>query len=178
MEKTITAVNIKKLWYGDPAKITAKMTGGTLFALLSQLTEVKNVHQDTWTLEEAEASKTNYKNQLTGKVYRSDKEMGDIAMNFTLGEYDYQTKADLLGGTATATSWERAKGKVSIEKCLVGLTEDDQYIVIPRADIAAREATTDKAVGLPVVGTELEPTVDAVAPEYWFDASVVKTGGA
>ncbi len=176
MGKTITAVNIKKLWYGDTSEITEKVTGQTLFAMLEQLTEVKNVHQDTWTLEEAEASKTNYKNQLTGKTYRSDKEMGDIAMNFTLGEYDYQTKADLLGGTATETSWERAAGKVNIEKCLVGLTEDDQYIVIPRADIAAREATTDKAVGLPVVGTELEPTVDGVAPEYWFDASVVKAG--
>lgn len=176
MGKTITAVNIKKLWYGDTSEITAKVTGQTLFAMLEQLTEVKNVHQDTWTLEEAEASKTNFKNQLTGKTYRSDKEMGDVAMNFTLGEYDYQTKADLLGGTATETSWERAAEKVNIEKCLVGLTEDDQYIVIPRADIAAREATTDKAVGLPVVGTELEPTVDGVAPEYWFDSSVVKAG--
>lgn len=176
MGKTITAVNIKKLWYGDTSMITAQVTGATLATTLLQLTEVKNVHQDTWTLEEAEASKTNYKNQLTGKVYRSDKEMGDIAMNFTLGEYDYQTKADLLGGTATETSWERAKGKVNIEKCLVGLTEDDQYIVIPRADIAAREATTDKAIGLPVVGTELEPTNEAVAAEYWFDSSVVKSG--
>lgn len=176
MGKTITAVNIKKLWYGDPTKIPSKVTGATLFALLKNLTEVKNVHQDTWTLEEAEANKTAYKNQLTGKVYRSDKEMGEVKMNFTLGEYDYQTKADLLGGTATETSWERASGKVNIEKCLVGLTEDDQYIVIPRADISAREATTDKAVGLPVVGTELEPTVNGVAPEYWFDASVVKAG--
>lgn len=176
MGKTFSAVNIKKLWYGDTSKITAKVTGTTLFPLLSQFTEVKNVHQDTWTLEEAEASKTNYKNQLTGLTYRSDKEMGDIAMNFTLGEYDYSTKADLLGGTATDTSWERAKGKVTIEKALVALTEDDQYIVVPRADIAAREATTDKAIGLPVVGTELEPTVDGVAPEYWFDASVVKAG--
>lgn len=176
MGKTITAVNIKKLWYGDTSEISEKVTGQTLHTLLPQLTAVKNVHGETWTLEEAEASKTNYKNQLTGKTYRSDKEMGDVAVNFTLGEYDYQTKADLLGGTATETSWERAAGKVNIEKCLVGLTEDDQYIVIPRADIAAREATTDKAVGLPVVGTELEPTVDGVAPEYWFDSSVVKAG--
>ena len=174
MGKTITAVNIKKLWYGNTTEVKAKITGQSLFALLSKLTEVKNVHQDTWSLEEAEANKTVYKNQLTGKVYRSDKEMGEIKMNFTLGEYDYKTKAELLGGTATDTSWERATGKVSIEKCLVGLTEDDQYIVIPRADIAARESTTDKAVGLPIVGTELEPTNEQVAAEYWFDASVVK----
>lgn len=175
MGKTITAVNIKKLWYGDTSKITAKLTGVLLFNLLKTATEVKNVHGETWTLEEAEANKTNYKNQLTGKVYRSDKEMGEVKMNFTLGEYDYATKSDLLGGTADETHWERAKGKVSVEKFLVGLTEDDQYIVIPRADITAREASTDKAIGLPVVGTEIEPTIDAVAPEYWFDASVVKS---
>lgn len=175
MGKTITAVNIKKLWYGDTSKINAKLTGVLLFNLLKTATEVKNVHGETWTLEEAEANKTNYKNQLTGKVYRSDKEMGEVKMNFTLGEYDYKTKADLLGGTADDTHWERASGKVSIEKFLVGLTEDDQYIVIPRADITAREASTDKAIGLPVVGTEIEPTIDAVAPEYWFDASVVKS---
>ena len=175
MGKTITAVNIKKLWYGDTSKINAKMTGVLLFNLLKTATEVKNVHGETWTLEEAEANKTVHRNQLTGKVYRSDKEMGEVKMNFTIGEYDYATKADLLGGTATDTTWERAKGKVSIEKFLVGLTEDDQYIVIPRADITAREASTDKAIGLPVVGTEIEPTIDAVAPEYWFDASVVKS---
>ena len=176
MGKTITAVNIKKLWYGDTSMITAKVTGATLATTLPQLTEVKNVHQDTWTLEESEASKTPSKNQLTGLTYRSDKEMGDVAMNFTLGEYDYQTKADLMGGTATEPSWQRARGKFTAEKPLVGLTEDDQYIVIPRADISAREATTDKAVGIPVVGTELEPTVDGVAPEYWFDSSVVVAG--
>lgn len=175
MGKTITAVNIKKLWYGDTSKINAKLTGVLLFNLLKTATEVKNVHGETWTLEETEANKTNYKNQLTGKVYRSDKEMGEVKMNFTLGEYDYATKADLLGGVADDTHWERASGKVRVEKFLVGLTEDDQYIVIPRADITAREASTDKAIGLPVVGTEIEPTIDAVAPEYWFDASVVKS---
>ena len=175
MGKTITAVNIKKLWYGDTSKINAKLTGVLLFNLLKTATEVKNVHGETWTLEEAEANKTNYKNQLTGKVYRSDKEMGEVKMNFTLGEYDYATKADLLGGVADDTHWERASGKVRVEKFLVGLTEDDQYIVIPRADITAREASTDKAIGLPVVGAEIEPTIDAVAPEYWFDASVVKS---
>lgn len=172
-KKVITAVNIKKLWYGDTSGIAADLDGHALHTLLQSLTEVKNVHGDTWTLEEAEASKTNYKNQLTGKVYRSDKEMGEVKMNFTLGEYDYSVKADLMGGTATDTTWKRAAGKVNIEKILVGLTEDDQYIVIPRADIAAREATTDKAIGIPVSGTELEPTVTGVAPEYWFDSSEV-----
>ena len=56
-------------------------------------------------------------------------------------------------------------------------TDDDQYCVIPRADIGAREATTDKAVGIPVSAVELEPQNAAVAPEYWFDSSEVTAGG-
>ena len=57
---------------------------------------------------------------------------------------------------------------------IVSLTDDDQYCVIPRADIGAREATTDKAIGLPVSAVELEPKDPAIAPEYWFDAEEVK----
>ncbi|WP_308763168.1 hypothetical protein [uncultured Bacteroides sp.] len=178
--KKITAVNIKKLLYGETSEISADLTGQALYTLLQgdTLKEVKNIHGDTWTLEEAEASRTNYKNQLTGQTYRSDKEMGDVTVNFTIGEYDYPTKKDLMGGDVINTDkgWKRARGKVKIEKLIVALTEDDQYCVIPRADIGAREATTDKAIGLPVSAVELEPKDSAIAPEYWFDSEEVKAG--
>ena len=104
--------------------------------------------------------------------------LGDVTVNFTIGEYDYPTKKDLMGGDVINTDkgWKRARGKVNIEKLLVALTDDDQYCVIPRADIGAREATTDKAVGIPVSAVELEPQNAEVAPEYWFDSSEVKAG--
>jgi hypothetical protein len=54
------------------------------------------------------------------------------------------------------------------------LTEDDQYAVLPKANITTREAQTDNAVGLSCVATMLEPDAVEVSPEYWFDASVVK----
>ncbi len=38
------------------------------------------------------------------------------------------------------------------------------------------EATTDKAVGIPVSAVELEPQNAEVAPEYWFDSSEVTAG--
>ena len=68
--KKITAVNIKKLWYGETSAISADVTGQTLHTLLQgeTLKEVSNIHQDTWTFEEAEASRTNYKNQLTNQT--------------------------------------------------------------------------------------------------------------
>ena len=159
--KKVTAANIKKLWYGETSEITADLTGQALHTLLQgeTLKEIKNIHQDTWTIEEAEASRTNYKNQLTNQTYRSDKEMGDVTVNFTIGEYDYPTKKDLMGGDIINTDkgWKRARGKVNIEKLLVALT-------------------TDKAVGIPVSAVELEPQNTAVAPEYWFDSSEVTAG--
>lgn len=152
------------------------MTGALLAQILKNeaTKEVKNVHQDTWSIEEGQPSQDGYRNQLTGSIYRmGTKTMGDVTFNFTIGQYDYPTKADLLGGTATAKSWKRPRGIVEIKKCLIGLTEDNQYCVLTYADVAANEANTDGAVGLAVVGTAMEPTNEAISSEYWFDSSEV-----
>ncbi len=171
----ISAVDIKKLWYVGTDKFTEDLTGPLLATILESATEVINVHQDTWTIEEAEASQDTYKNQLTGNTYRmGSKTMGDITYNWTIGQYDYQTKADLLGGTATETSWKRERGAVTKYMGIIALTEDDQYAVLPKASISARQAQTDGAVGLAVVATALEPDNIEISSEYWFDASVVK----
>lgn len=169
------AANIKGLWYCDV--ITTAVTAASLATLLKATTtkQVKNVHQGTWNLTEEEATTTGFKNQLNGLQYRSDKEMGAIHADFTIGQYEYSTKADLMGGTATESSWQRASGKVNIEKAIIALTDDDQYCVIPKTNVAAREATTDNAVAIPVVATEEDPQIDGVAPEYWFDAAEVTT---
>lgn len=99
--------------------------------------------------------------------------MGDVTANFTIGQYDYALKAEFLGGTATATSWKRARGIVEIKKCLVALTEDDQYCVMPNANINGHEGNTDGAVGIAIVGTAMEPDDEAISSEYWFDKSEV-----
>lgn len=138
--------------------------------------EVKNIHQDTWTIEESEASQDGYRNQLTGSIYRmGTKTMGDVTFNWTIGQYDYPTKAEFLGGVATDKSWKRPRGVVEIHKVLIALTEDNQYCVLPNANVAGREANTDGAVGLGIVGTAMEPTDPNIASEYWFDSSEVVT---
>lgn len=175
-EVMISAVGIKKLWYADCNTIQSDLTGTALNTLLSgsSVKEIKNVHQDTWQIEETEASQDKFKNQLTGNVYRmGSKEMGEVSIQFTIGQYDYHTKAALLGGEATDTTWKRARGKVEINKVIIGLTEDDQYVVFPQANINTREANTDKAIGLAVTATALEPKNEEVSPEYWFDISEV-----
>lgn len=135
-----------------------------------------NIHQDTWTVEESESSQDSYRNQLTQAIYRmGSKTMGDVTFNWTIGQYDYHTKAEFLGGTATDKSWKRARGIVEIHKCLIALTEDDQYCVLTKANINGHEGNTDGAVGIAIVGTAMEPENDKIASEYWFDKSEVVT---
>ena len=167
-EKKYSAVNIKKLWYRDV--LTAAPTDGE--SLVEGATEIDNVHQDTWQIEESEPSQDSYRNQLTGSVYRmGEKTMGDVTFNFTIGRYDFATKAALMGGKATETSWSRPRGVVEIKKCLIALTQDGVYCILPTANLTAREANTDGAVGIGVVGTMLEPDDTTIDPEYWFAAA-------
>lgn len=172
----ISAIDIKKLWYAETSAVTADLTGTLLKTILESAKEITNVHQDTWTIDEGEPTQDSYRNQLTGNIYRfGSKQMGDVTFNFTIGHYDYVTKKDLLGGDIINVDkgWKRARGAVDIKKCLIALTEDDQYCVLPYANVVAREASTDGAVGLAVVGTAMEPETETIMPEYWFDASEV-----
>lgn len=184
----LSAVDIKRLWYADVDAITEDLTGTLLYTLLNgedTVTEIENVHQDTWSIDEAEPTQDSYKNQLTGATYRMGaKTMGDLTFNWTIGRYDYATKAALMGGStikgttpnqANDMGWKRARGVVEVKKCLIALTEDDQYCVLPYANVTAREANTDGAIGIAVTGTMLEPLNKAISPEYWFDASEVKS---
>ena len=178
----ITAVEIDELYYADPiTAVTDKaagLSGAEIAALLAKATtkKVKNVHGDTFQYEESEASVTKYKNALTGHVYRETSEPGETKINFTIGEYDYETKAALQGGKATASSWERGKHEM-IHKCIVGKTKDGVYVVFPKASISARGANTDKAIGLAVSATPLETGVEGLASEKWIDdAEVVPAG--
>ena len=163
----ITAVEIDELYYAEPivsvTDKTAGLTGAEVAAILKNATtkEVKNVHGDTYQYEEAEASVTRYKNALTGEYYRETSEPGEVKINFTIGEYDYETKKDLQGGNATDKSWERGKYK-PIYKCVIGKTKDGVYVVFPKASISGRGSNTDKAIGLAVSATPLSPGVEGL----------------
>lgn len=173
-EVKVTAVNISGLWYGEIETITEDLTGAKLAQLLKTYKQVENIHQDTWTIEESEATQDTFKNQLTRATYRTGaKQMGDVSFNWTIGQYDYATKAAFMGGTATETSWKRSRGVTEVNKVLVAKTEDGQYCVLPKASISGREALTDGAIGIAVKGIMLEPNNASVCPEYWFDESEV-----
>lgn len=178
----ISGIDILKLWHCDPDAISSDLTPAALAALLKgdSVTEVKNIHQDTWNIEEGEASQDSYKNQLTGSVYRMGaKTMGDITIAWTIGQYDYETKQQLLGGDLIkdedekVVGWKRARGIVEVKRGIIALTEDDVYLVAPYCNVSAREQNQDGAIGIGVSATVLEPVAEGVRPEYWFDKAAV-----
>lgn len=183
MSNKVCGIDILRLWHADPSTISADLTPSALATLLKgdTVTEVKNVHQDTWNIEEGEASQDSYKNQLTGSVYRMGaKTMGDITMSFTIGQYDFETKQELLGGDLVKSGeevvgWKRARGIVEIKKAVIALTEDGVYLVAPYCNISAREQNQDGAIGIGVTATVLEPLTEDVRSEYWFLEDAVKT---
>ena len=175
----ITAAGIKRVLYTDVENVQSDLKPSDIAALIAGADEVTNIHGETWSLDESEPNIEKHKNQLTGSAYRQDVEPGELTMSFTIGEYDYQTKANLLGGelikeTEKVVGWKRARGVSTIEKCLLALTKDGQWVVFPRGHVAAREANTDKAIGLAVTGAALEPANKEVSSEYWFDADEVE----
>lgn len=176
------AAGISRVLYADPTLVTGDLTGAQLKTIIDAAVaaghEVENIHGETWNLEESEPSVTRYKNQLTGQNYRQDTVMGDIQASFTIGKYDYQTKANLMGGEVIkkgeeVVGWKRATGIVENYKCLICKTDDDQYCVFPKAAIVTRETNADKAIGLAVAGTAMEPDAEGARSEYWFDGSEV-----
>ena len=185
----ISAVGIKRILYADTSVVTKDITADVaktlIKAAITSKTEVKNVHGETWSIEESEASVTPYKNQLTGQAYRYDTTPGELTPTFSIGQYDYLTKAALMGGEIvkkggsgtdkdTPVGWKRAIDKVVIHKTLFCLTEDDVWFIFPNCQIVTREANTDKAIALAVKSLVQTPTIDGVSSEYNFDEAEVK----
>lgn len=200
----ISAVGIKKLNYCDTdlinqyvAKVTEKkVTAQVIKSLLADtnVKEVVNIHQDTWTLEESESSQDSYRNQLTGSVYRMGKKsMGDLTCNFTIGQYDYAHKAEFLGGTVVYAQkkvttagkeemvddktqpigWLRPRGVVEIRKTMIALTEDNQYCILTFVNLSGRETNADGALGIGISGTAMEPIDSDLPMECWFDKTAI-----
>lgn len=181
----MNTVGIKRLLYADTLKVTGDLTPAMLKSIIDDpdTKEVTNVHQDTWSIAESEASVTRYKNQLTKKPYRQSAELGEVSMNFTIGEYDFETKKELMGGKTITQNgevigWKRSREYEEINKCLMALSEDSVWIVFPKGAVVTLEAETDGAVGLAVVGTAMEPENTAISSEYWYSDKEVQSSSS
>ena len=167
--RKFSAIKIKHLRYADPLSEAPTKEG--LAVAFGAASKVDNVHQDTFQYEEAEPTVTRYKNQLTGQIYRTDVEEGEVFISFVIGEYDMATKAAMQGGTEgdSGASWKRGKAEPHY-KCIYAVTEDDVCIVFPKGNIVGAGKSQDKAIGLSLKAVPEEVSAE-VAPEYWFDAN-------
>lgn len=173
-----TFIGIKKLWYGSEiTDATTIDTAAEIESLISGqnsgFTEVTNVHEDTWGYEESDPEVTEYNNELTGQPYYIDNvKQGQPTISFTLGEYEYQQKADLQGGAVVENSsvvvgWSRATSLETIYKSIIALSKTGVYIVFPKAQITAKGDTQEKNIGLGIQAKAVESTHAGVAMEYW-----------
>lgn len=167
-----TFISIKKLWYGDV--MSTAPTAETIATLVASLTEVKNVHGDTWGYEESDPETTEYINALTGVNYYVDMTKQSVpTINFTMGEYEYQQKADLQGGKVIKQSekvvgWEKPSELNVVYKSIVALSKTGVYIVFPKAQITGKGDVQEKNIGLGVKAMSVETGVEGVASEYWL----------
>ena len=168
-------IGIKKLWYTAP--LTAEPTQDSIATLVASATEVKNVHQDTWGYSQDDPNVDDYINELTGKPYYRDKQdEGTKTINFTMGEYDYETKAALQGGTVVknndvAVGWKAPLTPDFVYKSIIALTKTGTYIVFTNAAIVGKGEQQQKAIGLGVTAVAMESDTSGISDEYWFNAS-------
>lgn len=178
-------IGIKKLYYGQllasVASAYVEGTAGTglsaaeLKAFLAAGTtkQITNIHGDLWNYEEPIPTITEYKNKLSGKTYRADKSKNPAKFVFSVGKSDFVTKAALQGGTANDTKWSAPSSVASIEKTMVALTEDDVYIVMPRASIVGGGKTTDNAVAIALEASAYEPSVTGLEDLVYITKAAV-----
>ena len=161
-------IGIKQLWYGAP--LVAAPTRATIATLISNSTEVLNIHQDTWGYSQDDPDVTDYINELTGRPYHRDKvDEGRKSIVFTMGEYDYATKAARQGGEVimdgtTPVGWKSPTTPAFVNKSIIAKTKTGTYIIFTNASVIGKGDQQQKAVGLGVtaVAMENENSTDAV----------------
>jgi hypothetical protein len=180
---TKSFIGIKRIWYGTPITAIADaddgLTSAEVLAKIAEVTtkEVKNVHQDTWGYEEADPTILELKNMLSrGPYYRDAEEMGVPTISFTLGEYEYETKAAFQGGKFTADTWERPFIPDLVEMCIIAMARTGELIVYPRASVIGKGNYVDTNIGVGVTAVPLETGVEGLSSEKWFRGVVVPQG--
>lgn len=180
-----TFIGIKKLWYGDvlTGSSLTNLTQDGITTIISGMTPVLNVHEDTWGYEETDPEISEYINELNGLPYYVDEtKQGIPTISFTLGEYEYQQKKDLQGGDIVkkggsgtdandAVGWKRPTELSVIYKCVVALSKTGVYIIFPKAQITGKGDVQEKNIGLGVQAKAVETGIEGLAAEYWIKSS-------
>jgi len=164
-------IGLKNIWYGDVQTSVPSSISG----LTSSMTKIANVHDGTWGYSQDDPETTDYKNELTGQLYYRDMTShGNKTINFTIGEYEFETRVALQGGKVTNKVWEAPTDLEVIEKCIVAETKTGNFICFPKATIIAKVDTQEKNLGLGITATAMEGVTSdggKIADEYWENGS-------
>lgn len=171
-------IGIKNIYLGPPLKADLANVAA-IQALLQgdDYKKVTNSHDGTWGYSQDDPDVTEYKNELTGKTYYRDKVSdGAKTITFTMGVYDFETQADLQGGTVIKDQTKTVGWKAddtsleNVEKAVIAQTKTGNWIVFSNASIVAKTDQQEKNLGLGITAVCLESETAGVASEYRFAA--------
>lgn len=176
-------IGIKRLWYGAPITGNAP-TQSSIVTIIANMTEVLNSHDGTFNYSQDDPNVTDYINELSGKPYYRDMEdEGNKTINFTIGQYDFVTKAELQGGTAltadgtetteagTAVGWKAPINPSIIYKSIVAMTKTGNFVVFTNASIVGKTEKQERNLGLGIAAVAMDNPTTGISDEYWFDGS-------
>lgn len=167
--KKIITVGLKKLEYAD-----ALSTG-----IPTTWTDIDVVHEDTFDYSVEAGTEEQYINELDGQPYHIDGLNGTPLMNFSIGKYDLEMKAEFFGGTYTAASasanesWTPSDTGESVYKAFRATTKDDVVIVFPKARVTPSHTRNIKALGLTLQARPIK--LDSSTPLEKWEVDNTKT---
>lgn len=161
-------IGLKKVWYGDVLETPLK-SRSEVEALIASMTEVKNVHEGTWSYTQDDPTITDYINELTGQPYYRDiTNAGNKTIAFTMGEYEFSDLVALQGGeTVGEDGWGSGPAKL-LYKGVIAQTKTGGYIVFSRAGVIGKTNAAEKNLGLGVTAVAMDSEVEGVKAEYRF----------
>lgn len=165
-------IGLKRVWYGGPLETAP--TKATLANIIKGMTEVKNVHEGTWSYNQDDPSITDYINALTGQPYYRDiTNAGNKTIAFTMGEYEFEDLVALSGGKVikedgTTVGWEAANAPQLFYNAVVAQTKTGNFIIFSNAGIIAKTNAVEQNLGLGVSAVAMDSDTEGVASEYRF----------
>lgn len=170
-------IGLKKVWYGAPLG-AAPASYSEVENLVKSLTEVKNVHEGSWSYTQDDPAITDYINMLTGQPYYRDvTNAGNKTIAFTMGEYEFEDLVALQGGAKVGTDgWAASSAPQLVYQAVVAQTKTGNFIVFTNAGIIGKTNAVEQNLGLGVTAVAMDSEAEGVASEYRFKAPAVVAG--
>ena len=170
-------IGLKKIWYGKP--LSAVPTKASIPNLVKTMTEVKNIHEGTWSYTQDDPSTTDYINTLTGHPYYRDvTNAGNKTIAFTMGEYEFADLVELQGGSLLeeGAGWAASSAPQLYYNAVIAQTKTGNFIIFSNAGIIAKTNAAEQNLGLGITAVAMDSDAEGVASEYRFKGDGIELG--